>query len=135
MAHRSVRHIGIILLLGFIVFGCSQNGQQGAAGGGGRGGRGGRGGGNPVPTGTVSVETTKPQRISVDRTVDLSGTLISPDQAHVSSEVAGKVMDVLVEIGQEVNNGEPLVTLETTELNLALEREIGRASCRERREE
>ena len=122
MAHRSLRHIGIILLLGFIVFGCSQNGQQGAAGGGGRGGRGGRGGGNPVPTGTVSVETTKPQRISVDRTVDLSGTLISPDQAHVSSEVAGKVMDVLIEIGQEVNTGQALVTLDTTELNLALER-------------
>jgi hypothetical protein len=32
----------------------------------------------------------------------LSGTLVSPDQARVSSEVAGKVIDVLVEIGQEV---------------------------------
>ena len=122
MAHRSLRHTGIILLLGLIVFGCSQNGQQGAAGGGGRGGRGGRGGGNAIPTGTVSVETTKPQRIAIERSVDLSGTLISPDQARVSSEVAGKVMDVLVEIGQEVNTGAPLVTLETTELSLALER-------------
>jgi HlyD family secretion protein len=122
MAHRSLRHIGIFLLVGFTVFGCSQNGQQGAAGGGGRGGRGGRGGGNPIPAGTVSVETTKPQRIAVDRSVDLSGTLVSPDQAHVSSEVAGKVMDVLIEIGQEVNMGQPLVTLEATELNLALER-------------
>src|SRR5262245_17273875 len=122
MAHRAFRCIGIILLLGFIVFGCGRNNPQGAAAAGGRGGRGGRGGGNPIPTGTVSVETTKPQRISIDRTVDLSGTLISPDQARVSSEVAGKVMDVLVEIGQEVNSGEPLVTLETTELGLALER-------------
>src|SRR6185369_6237551 len=102
MAHRSFRHIGIILLLGFVVFACSRNGQQGAAGGGGRGGRGGRGG-NEIPTGTVSVETTKPQRIAFDRSVDLSGTLISPDQARVSTEVAGKVMDVLFEIGQEVN--------------------------------
>src|SRR5262245_45442648 len=120
MAHRSFRHIGIILLLGFVVFACSRNGQQGG-GGGDRGGRGGRGG-NPVPTGTVSVETTKPQRIAVDRAVDLAGTLISPDQARVSSEVAGKVMDVLFEIGQEVNTGAPLVTLETTELQLALDR-------------
>jgi len=48
--------------------------------------------------------------------------LISPDQARVSSEVAGKVMDVLFEIGQEVNTGAPLVTLETTELQLALDR-------------
>ena len=121
MAHRAFRFIGIILLLSFVVFGCSGNSQQGAAAAG-RGGRGGRGGGNPVPTGTVSVETTKPQRIAVDRAVDLSGTLISPDQARVSSEVAGKVMDVLVEIGQEVNDGQPLVKLDTTELNLALER-------------
>jgi len=122
MTHRSFGHIGIILFLGFLSFGCSGN-PQGAPGGGGRGGgRGGRGGGNAVPSGTVAVETTKPQRIAVDRTVDLSGTLVSPDQAHVSSEVAGKVMDVLVEIGQEVNSGEPLVTLDTTELNLALER-------------
>jgi len=121
MAHRTFRFIGIIFLLSFVVFGCSGN-QQGAAAAGGRGGRGGRGGGNPVPTGTVSVETTKPQRIAIDRAVDLSGTLISPDQARVSSEVAGKVMDVLVEIGQEVNDGQPLVKLDTTELNLALER-------------
>src|SRR3954470_22875813 len=110
MTHRSFGHIGIILFLGFLSFGCSGN-PQGAPGGGGRGGgRGGRGGGNAVPSGTVAVETTKPQRIAVDRTVDLSGTLVSPDQAHVSSEVAGKVMDVLVEIGQEVTSGEPLVT-------------------------
>lgn len=122
MAHRAFRFFGIIFWLSFVVFGCSGNGQQGAAAAGGRGGRGGRGGGNPVPTGTVSVETTKPQRIAIDRAVDLSGTLISPDQARVSSEVAGKVMDVLVEIGQEVNDGQPLVKLDTTELNLALER-------------
>jgi membrane fusion protein, multidrug efflux system len=118
MAHRSLRHIGIILSLGFVVFACSQKSPQAAGGG----GRGGRGGGNPIPTGTVSVETTKPQRISLERSVELSGTLISPDQARVSSEVAGKVMDVLVEIGQEVDSGQPLVTLDTTELNLALER-------------
>src|SRR4029079_14186011 len=121
MGELSVRFIGIIFLLSFVVFGCSGN-QQGAAAAGGRGGRGGRGGGNPVSPGNVSVETTKPQRIAIDRAVDLSGTPVSPDQARVSSEVAGKVMDVLVEIGQEVNDGQPLVILDTTELNLALER-------------
>src|SRR5262249_19038121 len=56
------------------------------------------------------------------RSVELSGTLISPDQARVSSEVAGVVRDVLVEIGQEVNVGQELVRLDTTELNLALQR-------------
>jgi RND family efflux transporter MFP subunit len=54
--------------------------------------------------------------------VELSGTLISPDQSRVSSEVAGIVRDVLVEIGQEVTAGQELVRLDTTELNLALQR-------------
>jgi RND family efflux transporter MFP subunit len=48
--------------------------------------------------------------------------LVSPDQARVSSEVAGIVRDVLVEIGQEVRDGQELVRLDTTELNLALQR-------------
>ena len=70
----------------------------------------------------ISLRTTAVQHISMERRVDLSGTLISPDQARVSSEVAGKVMDVLVEIGQEVAEGQELVRLDPTELKLALER-------------
>jgi multidrug efflux pump subunit AcrA (membrane-fusion protein) len=71
---------------------------------------------------SVSIQTTAVQHISIERQVELSGTLISPDQARVSSEVAGKVMDVLVEIGQEVTEGQELVRLDPTELKLALER-------------
>jgi len=62
------------------------------------------------------------QRISVQRSVELSGTLVAPDQARVSGEVAGVVLDVLVEIGQEVRVGQELVRLDTAELNLALQR-------------
>ena len=117
MVYRSSRHIVILVLLACIGISCSQNAPQAAGGPGGRG-RGGRGG-DPAP---VPVETTTVQRISVQRAVDLSGTLISPDQARVSGEVAGKVNEVLVEIGQEVSAGQALVRLDTTELNLALER-------------
>src|SRR5207248_10060820 len=39
-----------------------------------------------------------------------------------SSEVAGIVRDVLVEIGQEVTVGQELVRLDTTELKLAVDR-------------
>src|SRR2546423_11808555 len=35
----------------------------------------------------VAIETTAPQRIVLERQVDLSGTIMSPDQAKVSSEV------------------------------------------------
>jgi len=96
---------------------CTQQSASKGQKGGGGGGRG-RGGGGQV----VNVQTAAIQRISIQRSVDLSGTLISPDQAHVSSEVAGIVRDVLFEIGQEVTVGQELVRLDATELNLALQR-------------
>jgi RND family efflux transporter MFP subunit len=70
----------------------------------------------------VLVESTTVSRISVQRTVALSGTLISPDQAKVSSEVAGVVRDVLVQLGQHVERGQVLVRLDPRELELALAR-------------
>ena len=70
----------------------------------------------------VSVHTTTVQRMAVQRKVDLAGTLMSPDQARVSSEAAGIVRGVLIEIGREVRAGDPLVRLETREAALAVER-------------
>jgi HlyD family secretion protein len=70
----------------------------------------------------VSVQTAPLDRISVERRVDLSGTLLSPDQARVSSEVAGVVKEVPVQLGTEVRVGSVLVRLEPRELALALER-------------
>src|SRR6185436_7483154 len=75
-------------------------------------------GGGPA----VSVRTTTVQRMAVQRQVDLAGTLMSPDQAKVSSEAAGIVRKVLVEIGSEVKAGDPLVRLDTQELSLAVAR-------------
>jgi membrane fusion protein (multidrug efflux system) len=77
-----------------------------------------RGGGGP----SVSIQTTGTKRITVQRQVDLAGTLLSPDQAKVSAEAAGVVRDVLVEIGTEVRVGAPLVKIEPRELALALAR-------------
>lgn len=77
-----------------------------------------RRGGGPV----VPVQTTTVQRMAVQRQVDLAGTLMSPDQAKVSAEVAGVVRQVLVEIGRDVRVGDPLVRLEPKELALALAR-------------
>ncbi len=69
----------------------------------------------------VPIKTTSIQRIAIQRQVDLAGTLISPDQAKVSSEVAGIVRQVLVEIGHEVQPGQILVKLDPRELELALQ--------------
>ena len=119
MVHRfSFNYVGIVALLTVSLAACSQQGASNKNGGG-RGSRGQRAGGGGQ---AVDVRTATIQRISIQRSVELSGTLVSPDQARVSSEVAGIVRDVLVEIGQEVKVGQELVRLDTTELNLALQR-------------
>jgi RND family efflux transporter MFP subunit len=100
---------------------CEKTSGQAASGGAGTSGRGGRGGrGAAVATQTASV-----QRMSIQREVDLSGTLLSPDQAKVSSEVAGIVRDVPVQLGTEVRAGDVLVRLDPRELQLALDRAEG----------
>jgi membrane fusion protein (multidrug efflux system) len=70
----------------------------------------------------VAIQTASTARITVQRQVDLAGTLLSPDQAKVSAEAAGVVRSVLVEIGREVRVGDPLVKIEPRELALALAR-------------
>jgi RND family efflux transporter MFP subunit len=72
----------------------------------------------------VAIRTTNVQRISIQRDVDLAGSLISPDQAKVSSEVAAVVRRVLVELGQEVAAGQIVAKLDTQELELALQRAL-----------
>jgi multidrug resistance efflux pump len=85
------------------------------------------GGGSGGPQGRgaasgVAVQTTGVQRMSIQRQIDLAGTLFSPDQAKVSAEASGVVRRVLVEIGRDVSVGTPLVEIEPRELKLALDR-------------
>jgi RND family efflux transporter MFP subunit len=70
----------------------------------------------------VQIETATISRMSIERHADVSGTLVSPDQAKVSSEVAGIVREVPVQLGTEVRAGDTLVRLEPRELALALDR-------------
>ncbi len=70
----------------------------------------------------VQVRTVRVSRVSVQRQVELAGTLASSDQVRVSGEVAGIVRDVNVELGTRVRAGDVLVRLEPRELALALER-------------
>jgi RND family efflux transporter MFP subunit len=112
-----VRIISSVLVVAALGIGCDRltgSGSTPAAGAGGRGrGRGGQ---------SVVTETTAVQHMSVQRQVDLSGTLLSPDQAKVSSEVGGIVTDVPIQLGTEVKAGDVLVRLEPRELQLALDR-------------
>jgi RND family efflux transporter MFP subunit len=107
----------IVLGLAVLASACEKTSGQAAGAGGGRGGRGGRGSGPAVQTVTAPVS-----RMSVQREVDLSGTLLSPEQARISSEVAGIVRDVRVQLGTEVRAGDVIARLEPRELQLALDR-------------
>ena len=84
---------------------------------GGQRGNGGRGRGE-----AVQIKSTTPQKISIQRVVDLSGSLISPDQVRVSSEVDGTVSMIDADLGQEVQAGQILIQLDTRELQLAVDR-------------
>ena len=116
----SVRHICLILSLfaatGLTACNTTSGEAPGAGARGGGRGRGSRG------SAAIPIDTTTLQRISIQRQVDLSGTLLSPDQARVSSEVAGIILDVPVQLGSEVRPRDILVRLDTRELQLAADR-------------
>lgn len=104
-----MRRLRGIVLVGILPFyACGSSAPD--AGGRGRGGA------------ALHVETAPVERMSVVRAADLSGTLVSPDQAKVSSEVAGVIRDVPVQLGTAVQVGDALVRLDPRELQLALER-------------
>jgi RND family efflux transporter MFP subunit len=105
----------IIAAVSLAASACEKTSGQGPGPGGRGAGRGGRG---PA----VATQATQVQRMSVQREVDLSGTLLSPDQAKISSEVAGIIREVRMQLGTEVKAGDVLVRLEPSELQFALDR-------------
>lgn len=109
-----ISYVSLVVVAGCMLAACAGGEGENAGGAAGRGrGRGGAG---------IAVDTATVSRMSVQRRADLAGTLISPDQAKVSSEVSGIVREVPVELGTEVRAGDPLVRLEPRQLQLELER-------------
>jgi RND family efflux transporter MFP subunit len=112
----------LILIIGLAATGCGSAGSgntkpDSPRNGGGRSGR-----GSGLGLAAVPVQTVTVQHISIQREVDLAGSLVSPNQAKVSSEVAGVVQQVFVELGQEVKAGQVIAQLDPQELELALRR-------------
>lgn len=111
--------LSMLFSIAVLAAGCNGAGTQSTNGG--------PPGGNPAgkpgsAASAVSIQATRIQRIPIQRTVDLAGSLVSPDRANVSSEVPGVVEQVLVQLGQEVKPGQVIVKLNPRELELALER-------------
>ena len=74
----------------------------------------------PVPAHiyTVAEETTR-------RRVQAVGSLYPLEESILSAEVEGRVSQVLVDVGDTVREGQPLILLDERELQLEVEREQG----------
>jgi RND family efflux transporter MFP subunit len=102
------RSLGLILVACLSAAGCGNSASQARPAG--------------ARRDSVPIQTTTVQRVTIPRSVELAGTLLSPEQARVSSEAPGVIREVLVELGTEVRPGDPLVRLDDRESRLALER-------------
>jgi len=124
----SQRTIPFFLFLGLALLAssCTRGGDTpggGPPGGGQRGaGRGGPGGpaqasGNSTTPIAVQLAAVKTQ--PVRRTVEAVGSLFADEEVVVSSEVEGRTNEVLVDVGDRVTEGQVLVQISPTELQLA----------------
>lgn len=126
----------IVLLSLFLVtafLGCSSEEESSSPGPRGPGGPGGWGGGGEV---TVSVETVRTERGAFQVHGYYAGEFQSDGMARISSEVAGRVVSVNVNIGDEVEEGEVLAILDDTTVRQGVREleatvRVGRASLEE----
>lgn len=80
----------------------------------------------------VPVATTQAELIGIPSRVRLSGSVVSPRSARVSTELGGMVQEMKVDIGHRVERGDPLVQLDAILERLELQR--AQAATREAQE-
>src|SRR5207244_8326437 len=71
----------------------------------------------------VQVHAIPVKHQELRRNVESVGSLFALEEVTVSSEVDGKVDEVLVDVGDRVERGQPLVNVSTIELKLALDQQ------------
>jgi len=72
----------------------------------------------PAVVAPKQVEVVAAIRQACPRTVSVQGALLADEDAVVGSKLAGRVEAVTVDLGSIVKKGEPLVTLDRSELDL-----------------
>jgi len=78
---------------------------------------------SPARDERIQVRAVPIKASALRRNVESVGSLFALEEVTVSSEVEGKVDDVLVDIGDRVERGQPLVNVSTIELKLALDQQ------------
>src|SRR5206468_12395086 len=71
----------------------------------------------------IQVRAVPVQVGELRRNVESVGSLFALEEVTVSSEVEGKVDEVLVDVGDRVDRGQPLVNVSTIELKLAMDQQ------------
>jgi RND family efflux transporter MFP subunit len=71
----------------------------------------------------VSVRVSTVEAREIRRNVEAVGSLFAYEEVTVSSEVEGRSEEVLVDVGDRVAKGQPLVRVLSTELELSLEQQ------------
>ncbi len=75
-------------------------------------------GGAPPEAPRVVVTTSAVSLRSVQRTIDVVGTLYGDEEATISAKVAGRVVEVLRDVGDQVASAEPLARLDPTDYQM-----------------
>jgi HlyD family secretion protein len=70
----------------------------------------------------IAVQTAKVKREKIVQTVNASGSLTPKTQVKISANVAARIMNITVELGDTVTQGELLVELDKTQYEAAHER-------------
>ncbi|HET6780960.1 MAG TPA: efflux RND transporter periplasmic adaptor subunit [bacterium] len=70
----------------------------------------------PAPVETVVVEVTSVRRGTIERTVDLTGSIIAAQEVHVTPKIPGKIAVISVTEGSRVSRGQVIARLEAVEL-------------------
>lgn len=75
----------------------------------------------PEPPAPLAVATTTVESRAIDRYLRVSGSLMADEQAEVSAETAGRVVETPVERGTRVEKGALLVRIAATETSAQLQ--------------
>ena len=103
----------VVALLATALPGCS-GGDEGAAG---KKGAGGEGGPAPEP---VAVAVLPARADSVQRTVEVIGTLFGQEDTYISNKIPGRVTNIFVDVGDRVAPGQALAQLLKNDYQLSL---------------
>jgi len=73
----------------------------------------------------LAVRVARAESRLVERSIDVTGTLLAEETATVSNEVPGRLAEIKVDFGQRVRKGEVIAELDKREFRLQLDRARG----------